>query len=255
VRLSYVRRFAQGAGIVFGLFGATGIGMTHILFPGLHCYACPLAITVCPIGLVQNLVVYGTVPFFWLGAMLAYGLLAARGFCGWFCPFGTLNDLLSFRRARIRANLSYGKFAVLLATLVGAWALSDTVFCKLCPAASIEASIPYLILGVARVNGPFLVHMASLAVALAGMILVARFWCRYLCPMGAILALFNRVSLLHLEWTPSACTGCSTCVDACPMGIDPRREHDGHNCIKCGECVDSCAPDSLKLRFGWRGKR
>ena len=90
------RRLVQGYGILFGLFGITGIGMTHIIFPGLHCYACPLAVTVCPIGLMQNLVVFGTPPFFWLGVIVAYGLVAGRGFCGWFCPFGTLNDLLSF---------------------------------------------------------------------------------------------------------------------------------------------------------------
>ncbi|MCX6099969.1 MAG: 4Fe-4S binding protein, partial [Candidatus Bipolaricaulota bacterium] len=100
VKLAHGRRISQGAGVVFGLLGVTGIGMTHILFPGLHCYACPWAITVCPVGLVQNLVIFGTVPFFWLGAMIVYGLVAARGFCGWFCPFGTLNDLLSFRKAR-----------------------------------------------------------------------------------------------------------------------------------------------------------
>jgi ferredoxin-type protein NapH len=255
VKLTYGRRIAQGAGIALGLFGATGIGMTHILFPGLHCYACPWAITVCPIGLVQNLVIFGTVPFFWLGVMAAYGLIAARGFCGWFCPFGTLNDLLSFRRARIRQAFSYGKFVVLAATLVGAWALADTIFCKLCPAASLEASLPYLFLGVARANGPFFVHMATLAIVLVGMALVARFWCRYLCPMGALLALFNRVSLLHLEWTSSACTGCEACVDACPMGIDPRGEHDGHNCIKCGACAESCPPDSLRLRCDWRARQ
>lgn len=252
MKLTKGRRLTQGAGLLLGLFGATGIGMTHILFPGLHCYACPWAITVCPIGLAQNLVIFGTVPFFLLGAMIAYGLVAARGFCGWFCPFGTLNDLLAFRKVRIRANLSYGKFVVLVATLIGAWALTDTVFCKLCPAASIEASLPYLFLGVAKVNGPFLIHMATLGASLVGMVLVARFWCRYLCPMGAILSLFNRVSLLHLQWRPSSCTGCESCVAACPMGIDPRSEHDNHNCIKCGECVSSCRPDSLELRVGRR---
>jgi ferredoxin-type protein NapH len=252
VKLVARRRIVQGAGLVLGLFGATGIGMTHILFPGLHCYACPWAVTVCPIGLIQNLIVFGTFPFFWLGAIFAYGLRAGRGVCGWFCPFGTLNDLLSFRRVRIRSTFSYGKFVVLVGTLIAAWAFADTVFCKICPAASIEASLPYLFLGIAKVNRPFLVHMGTLAGTLVGMVLIARFWCRYLCPMGAILSLFNRVSLLHLRWQPHLCSDCGACSAVCPMGIEPHREHDDHNCIKCGACTEACAFGSLSLHYGPR---
>ncbi len=255
MRLTYGRRGFQAAGLLLGLFGVTGIGMTHLIFPGLHCYACPWAVTICPVGLLQNLIVFGTVPFFWLGAIVAYGLMAGRGFCGWFCPFGTLNDLLSFRKVPIRRTVSYGKFAVLLGTIVAAWYFADTMFCKLCPAASIEASIPYLFLGVAKVNTPFLVHMGTLGGTLLGMALIARFWCRYLCPMGAILSLFNRVSFLHLELDPNSCTQCGSCAPVCPMGIEPHLDHDDHNCIKCGACAEACAFGSLRLRVGLRKDR
>jgi len=248
-RLLVARRTSQGLGILLGLFGFTGVGMTHLVFPGLHCYACPLAVTICPIGLLQNLVIYGTVPYFLLGAIVVYGLAAGRGFCGWFCPFGTLNDLLAFRKRPIHRPLSYAKFAVLAGTVIAAWALSDTIFCKLCPAASIEASLPYLALGLARVNRPFLVHMGTLAATLAGMVLVARFWCRYLCPMGGLLGLFNRASLLHLSLDKARCTGCRVCSGACPMGLEPHEEKDDHNCVKCGACVEACAPDALRLAF------
>jgi ferredoxin-type protein NapH len=249
------RRTSQGLGLLFGLFGITGIGMTHIIFPGLHCYACPLAITVCPIGLMQNLIVFGTPPYFWLGMIVAYGLLAGRGFCGWLCPFGVLNDLLAFRKARISRSFSYGKFAVLIGTVLSAWYFADTIFCKLCPVASIEASIPYLLLGVAKLNTPFLVHMGTLAGTLVGMILIARFWCRYLCPMGGLLALFNRVSFLHLSLNPERCSDCGACQAQCPMGLEPHTEHDDHNCIKCGDCVEGCHLGALTLRYGLRRGR
>jgi len=252
MRLSLARRTSQGAGLLLGLFGFTGIGMTHLLFPGLHCYACPLAITICPIGLVQNLVIFGTVPYFWFGAIAAYGLVAGRAFCGWFCPFGTLNDLLGFRKRRIVKSLSYAKFAALGLTILLAWLFADTLFCKVCPAASLEASIPYLFLGVARVNRPFLLHMGTLAGTLAGMILVARFWCRYLCPMGAIFALFNRVSLVHLSLDKRRCTRCAECSPACPMGLEPHADIDDHNCIKCGACTQACSSGALSLRFSPR---
>jgi len=255
MRISLRRRTSQGLGLLFGLFGVTGIGMTHLIFPGLHCYACPLAITVCPIGLMQNLVIFGTVPYFWIGFIVAYGLLAGRGFCGWFCPFGTLNDLLAFRKVRIVRSLSLGKFAVLALTVVAAWVFADTVFCKLCPAASIEASIPYLALGVAKVNRPFLIHIGVLGGTLIGMILVSRFWCRYLCPMGGLLALFNRVSFLRLRLDTARCSQCDACTPACPMGLSPHEDHDNHNCIKCGECAEACATGALSLDFSMKRDR
>jgi len=254
MRLTRIRRAMQGGGVTLGLLGASGIGMTHIIFPGLHCYACPLAVTVCPIGLMQNLVIFGTPPYFWLGTILAYGLIAGRGFCSWFCPFGLLNDLLSFRKSQIKRSFSYTKFAVLIGTILAAWYFADTMFCKICPAGGIEASLPYFFLGVAKFNRPFLIHLGTSVGVLIGMILIARFWCRYLCPMGAILSLFNRVSLLHLRFDPNKCSKCDACTAVCPMGLKPYEDYNNHNCIKCGACVKACKLGALTLHYSPRRK-
>ena len=255
MKIAKARRLGQSLGLLLGFFGATGIGMTHLIFPGLHCYACPWAVTICPIGLAQNLIIFGAVPYFWIGMLVVYGLAAGRGFCGWFCPFVTLNDLLSFRKVKIQRTASYFKFVVLAATLLGAWAFADTIFCKLCPVASLEASIPYLIMGVAKVNRPFLIHMGTLGVTLIGMVLIARFWCRYLCPMGALLSLFNRVSFMKLRLDKERCSECGVCTSKCPMGIEPHYQYDNHNCIKCGRCVDSCHLNALSLEFTLKGQK
>lgn len=255
MRQRYLRRGTQGLGIFLGLLGITGIGMTHVIFPGLHCYACPLSATVCPIGVLQNLVIAGTAPFYLLGVLAVYGVFLGRGWCGWFCPFGTVNDLLSWRKVRFHKAFSPLKFLVLLGTVFAAWRLADTWFCKLCPAASLTASLPYFAMGLAQPTRPFFIHMGTLAATLIGMTLVARFWCRYLCPMGAILALFNRVSLFGLGFNQKKCTSCGLCLRACPMGIDPRSEVNSTNCIKCGECSSACPQGALSLGFSLPGAR
>ena len=253
-RLRALRRMTQSAGILLGISGAFGIGMTHLIFPGLHCYACPLAATVCPIGLLQNMVISGTVPYYWLGAITLYGLVMGRGWCGWFCPFGTLNDLLSFRRTRMLRALSPTKFLVLVGTIVAAWKFGDTVFCKLCPAGGLEASLPYFGLGVAKANAPFFVHLGVLVAVLVGMILISRFWCRYLCPMGALLSLFNRLSLFGLKLRADRCSRCGVCAAACPMGLKPHLQINSTDCIKCGECVTACHAEALSIGFSLPGK-
>lgn len=255
MKLRALRRGSQGLGILLGVFGVTGIGMTHLIFPGLHCYACPLAITVCPIGLMQNLIISGTLPFYFLGAIALYGVALGRGWCGWFCPFGTVNDLLAFRKVPFLRALSPLKLLVLVGTGVGAWQLADTWFCKLCPAASLTASLPYLGLGVAQVNTPLVVHLATLALVIVGMALVARFWCRYLCPMGGLLSLFNRASFFGLRLHGGRCTECGLCSRSCPMGIEPHREINSGDCIKCGDCVASCTTSALSIGFSLPGAR
>ncbi|HHE48370.1 MAG TPA: 4Fe-4S binding protein [Candidatus Acetothermia bacterium] len=253
-RLHLFRRGTQSLGLLLGIFGITGIGMTHLIFPGLHCYACPLAVTVCPIGLMQNLIINGTVPFYWMGIVALYGLVLGRGFCGWFCPFGTLNDLLSFRKVRFLRALSPLKFLILLGTVVAAWRFSDTMFCKLCPAGGLEASLPYLGLGIAELNAPFWLHMGTLGGILLGMVLISRFWCRYLCPMGALLSLLGRFSLFGLRLESAKCTGCGVCARACPMGLKPHQEINSTDCIKCGECVTACEASALSIGFYLPGR-
>jgi len=253
-RLRLLRRGSQSVGLLVGVLGFTGIGMTHLIFPGLHCYSCPLAITVCPIGLMQNLIISGTPPFYWLGFVALYGLALGRGVCGWFCPFGTLNDLLSFRKARFFSALSPLKFLVLLGTVTAAWRVGDTLFCKLCPAGGLEASLPYFGLGVAGLNTPFLVHMGILGATLLGMVLISRFWCRYLCPMGALLSLFNRLSLFGLRVEEAKCDRCGACSTACPMGLKPHLQINNTDCIKCGECVTACRAGAIEIGFYLPGK-
>lgn len=101
----------------------------------------------------------------------------------------------------------------------------------------------------------------SLATAVLGAVLLAeffisRFWCRYLCPLGAFFALLQRVSPLKIRRNPDVCINCGKCDRACPTGLSPSR-HVGlaaGDCIACGMCVDAC-PRQGALDFALPGRK
>ena len=90
-----------------------------------------------------------------------------------------------------------------------------------------------------RANGLF----AGVLIAVVLLNLFAeRFWCRYLCPLGALLGLTSKVALLRRRIEPG-CVGCVQCTDSCPMGtINPAEEYasDPGECTMCLECLDDC---------------
>ena len=78
-------------------------------------------------------------------------------------------------------------------------------------------------------------------------LLIARPFCRYLCPLGAIYGLFNRFALLGLTCDASTCVNCGACETVCPMGIDPVTQYDSPECIRCGRCARVCPTKALKV--------
>ncbi|MBN1935436.1 MAG: 4Fe-4S binding protein [Anaerolineae bacterium] len=70
---------------------------------------------------------------------------------------------------------------------------------------------------------------------------IERFWCRYLCPLGALLALTNKISLWRIRADQTACIACGRCDRACPMDLDVVREVErGLECTRCRACVQAC---------------
>lgn len=108
-RITVTRRIFQGAGLLAGCLGLVVPAMTHILYPGLHCYACPLSVTICPAGIIQNLLKTGF-PVFPLAFLGLYGILLGRWWCGWVCPFGLVNDLFIMlkTKGKIKQCLTVG---------------------------------------------------------------------------------------------------------------------------------------------------
>ncbi len=247
-------------------------GMTGLNFPYFFCVACPGAVANCPIGALQHGVLgVGTGSWLKLGAYLfgsvfLVSLLFGRAFCGWACPMGALQDLISPVSRRLSKRFSvpdiwdgrYLKYGLLIFIVLAAYLFSTKWFCLFDPGGMITGTLPMLFASIFTGDrwspGDYLwMKVVYTFLFFAGTLLITRAWCRFLCPYGAMIAPFNRLSLLHLFWRKEDCIGCGACSRACPMKIDVLKYQRSNECILCGRCVSSCPTSCLELQMLGRG--
>jgi len=253
-----LRRSTQLLGLVLVNLGFMQLLKTGIVCPFFYCYGCPWAAAACPIGLLQTHAALGPFPFYAIGTLGIFGLTLGRFWCGWGCPFGTVQDMVSWIRRR-NDFISLPPFPwtgliVLVGVLITAWIAAETLFCKVCPAGSLFAAIPHRIASSEFSFGTFFyVHLATLAVALILFFVIGRFWCRYLCPLGSLFGLFNRASFLKVRVAAGSCVNCEECLNVCPVNIQaPEDIERSSSCIRCGKCIDACPHGSIKISASYR---
>jgi polyferredoxin len=221
--------------------------------PFLNCHACPTAFSSCPIGILQTFASQSIrkIPYFVLGFLGVFGLTVGRAACGWLCPFGWLQDVMhrikspKYAIAKSFLKLKYVILVVLV--LILPYFLDSHWFSRFCPVGTLIAGIPWVIWNPVRASGithigeGWLLWFFSLKVLilfffLALFVFYKRPFCRTVCPLGAIYALFNRISLMRMEVT-GKCNDCSLCKQVCPMDIHIARDPDSPECIRCLECT------------------
>ncbi len=190
--------------------------------------------------------------FMTLGMAFFAALLVGRLYCGSLCPFAFLQEILNktVRRQKLPSLKIHHRVKMFKYIFL------------------------FLILGICFTTGrpsaadmePFVTLFAAqgtkLAWGLVGFMLILaifyhRFWCVYLCPVGALTGLFSKISFFKIKADP-ACTQCGTCVSRCPTRaielIRPTQEsHKGltineSECILCGKCLQGCPEKCLTLR-------
>lgn len=208
-----------------------------------HCHACPLAAFACPVGAMAGAAAWRVFPFAVVGLLLVVAMSMGSLICGWACPFGLLQDLAAkvpTRKLRLPSWMGYGRFLVLAVFVIAVPYLlgegSRLYVCRLCPAGTLEAAIPYAIEEGTLLSTPRLLVFVPFVVAI---FFIRRPWCRVLCPLGGLLALGNRWSLFRVRWDEAACTHCGKCARDCPFGADPTKDLDTSRCIRCLRCADA----------------
>lgn len=221
---------------------------------GMNCYACPLAIGACPIGSVEHFMVLRQIPFFMMGFFAFIGGILGRAVCGWFCPVGWFQELLykiPTRKWQLRFKpLRYLKYVILVTlVLLIPFITGDPWFSKVCFIGTIEGGIPLATYDkdIQGLIGTFFYTKLAMTVGLIVLfIFVQRAFCRYLCPLGAIYSLFNKVSFFRLE-VEHTCTHCNRCQQSCPMDLKVYENANSPECIRCLECT---ACPSVKVCAG-----
>ncbi|MCP4716915.1 MAG: 4Fe-4S binding protein [Deltaproteobacteria bacterium] len=224
---------------------------------GLNCHSCPAAVFVCPVGALQFFAAYGRyhITFYVLGFVGSIGAVGGRIVCGWACPFGLLQDLLNripSPRVAVPQMLEPVKYYVLFVLVLGvAYYTQEPWFCKtICPAGTLEAGFPLLMFnGDLRqlIGTLFFIKCAFLFLFVVWMIAAKRPFCRTLCPLGALYACFNKVSLVRLKFDREKCIRCGMCRQVCPTEVKLNEQGAAaSNCIRCFRCT-ACPENAVSI--------
>ena len=226
-----------------------------------------------------------------IGILLLVCILIGRALCGWACPIGWIQDSTSrlLRRLRISPyepprkihnKAKYIRFALLFVILAMAASIGLSLFINepmgeeyrsmldpMCQTSPVCLGCPtpilrYVVIDVGYNLNPNLENPSNIFqlsvffLFLIGMLAIPRFWCRYICPIGALSSMFNKVSFLHLRKDQDKCTRCNYCVDVCPTRVESIMTESENvrigdvSCTFCGECVEACPEKALTINFG-----
>ncbi len=190
-----------------------------------------------PLLMITSILVNRSFSLF-VPALLLVGatLFMGRFFCGWVCPVGTVSDIIPKTKRKLtsfyRFKYYYLTFLIILSIFgVNLLIISD-------PLVIFNRSLTFL----TQVRIPVALMLIVVLVASLG----ERFWCRIICPLGALLGIFSltRVLNLHVQET---CTQCNLCNRVCPMDAIQECKIKKTECTLCFQCIEKCPRNAITL--------
>ncbi|SEW44812.1 4Fe-4S binding protein [[Clostridium] fimetarium] len=186
-------------------------------------------------------------------------LLFGPVFCGWICPFGTFQEFIGkigkkifgkrynhFLPKRLDSILRYLRYFVLILVIYNTAASAKLIF---------QNVDPYYALFNLFTSEVAVAAYIILAITVIASLFVERPFCKYICPYGATLGIFNLFRIFKIKRNQKTCISCDACNSSCPMNIEVSSSNTiyNHQCISCLKCTSENAcpiKDTVILRIG-----
>ncbi len=208
----------------------------------------------------------------WSLLLLIPTILLGRIFCNWICPYGILHHFMGWllgkgraeEKERIESNryrsIYQIKYIILIGMIVAAL-FGSLQIGLLDPICLFHRSMTTAILPAANLVAPSTFYVKQpfaiaawvigfLLFLLVGMnVVIPRFFCRVLCPLGAFLGTISSAALWRIERNPSKCVDCDLCLKNCEGASDPHTQLRKSECFVCFNCIEDCPEDALSFKF------
>lgn len=191
-------------------------------------------------------------------AVFGTTIIFGRFFCGFVCSFGAMQDLLwqGGRHlpkkitvpAKLDKILRFGKYAVLLFIAAAVWGFGQFNW---------AGADPWSIFGMyftfrGFASPAYLLSLggALMLVIIIGSFFIERFFCKYLCPLGALFSILSRFRLLKISKPTANCGSCTLCSKKCSMSL-PLSQYDSirsGECINCMKCTSVCPRNNAQIQ-------
>ena len=202
-------------------------------------------------------------PLLWALLTVVLTILLGRFFCGWVCPFGSIHHFVGFlanRKKTAAQKIELNKYRkaqrvkyFVLVFLLGAgcfpWISATLLVGLLSPIPLVSRSFNLILLPIFTNNGRYaegawlIFLIFSVAVLLN--LVIPRFYCRFVCPLGGLFGIINRFAIWRIGRITDQCTGCRLCEKGCEGACEPAGKIKLSECVLCFNCLHDCKEKAI----------
>lgn len=212
-------------------------------------------------------------PLLWALATVILTIVFGRFFCGWVCPFGSIHHFVGFlgnRRIKTAEKIQLNRYrkaqrvkyfilivflfmaafpsidATLQVGLLDPISLVSRSF-NLLLLPIVDKSINFISVSARFYEGAWLI-LAVFFVAILLNFVIPRFYCRFICPLGALFAILGRFAIWRIGKNKSECINCKLCEQSCEGGCEPAGKIRISECVLCFNCRQDCPYDIISYQ-------